>query len=65
MQAFHKIKDKFPNATLTIIGGGELEEQLTAMATQLNLGESFRLLKHLPKDNSSRAYGECRFILCR
>lgn len=50
MQAFHKIKDKFPNATLTIIGGGELEEQLTAMATQLNLGESFRLLKHLPKE---------------
>ena len=50
MQAFQKIKDKFPNATLTIIGGGELEEQLTALANQLNLGDSFRLLNHLPKE---------------
>lgn len=49
MQAFHKIKDKFPNATLTIIGKGELEEHLTSLATQLNLGDSFRLLQHLPK----------------
>lgn len=50
MQAFQKIKNKFPNATLTIIGRGELEEPLKLLATQLNLGESFRILKHLPKD---------------
>lgn len=50
MQAFQKIRSKFPNATLTIIGRGELEEYLISLANQLNLGDSFRLLNHLPKD---------------
>ena len=50
MQAFQKIKGEFPNATLTIIGRGELEEYLISLANQLNLGDSFRLLNHLPKD---------------
>lgn len=50
MQAFQKIRGKFPNATLTIIGRGGLEEYLISLANQLNLGDSFRLLNHLPKD---------------
>jgi colanic acid/amylovoran biosynthesis glycosyltransferase len=50
MKAFQRIKNRFPHATLTIIGGGELEEYLKSLASQLNLGDSFRLLKHLPKD---------------
>ncbi|MGE7766820.1 glycosyltransferase [Peribacillus sp. NPDC096540] len=50
MQAFQKIRGKFPNATLTIIGRGELEEYINSLANQLNLGDSFRLLNHLPKD---------------
>ena len=50
MKAFQKIKDKFPNATLTIIGKGELKGELTSLASQLNLGDSFRLLDHLHKD---------------
>lgn len=50
MQAFQKVKEKFPKATLTIIGGGELEYYLKSLATQLNLGDSFRLSKQLPKD---------------
>jgi colanic acid/amylovoran biosynthesis glycosyltransferase len=49
MQAFQKIKGEFPNATLTIIGGGEMEEQLRSLAVQLELGDSFRLLNHLHK----------------
>jgi colanic acid/amylovoran biosynthesis glycosyltransferase len=49
MQAFKKIKSKFPKATLTIIGGGELEGYLKSLATQLNLGTSFRLLNRVPK----------------
>jgi colanic acid/amylovoran biosynthesis glycosyltransferase len=49
MQAFQKIREKFPNATLTIIGGGEMEELLRSLAVQLELGESFRLLSHLHK----------------
>jgi colanic acid/amylovoran biosynthesis glycosyltransferase len=49
MQAFQKIREKFPNATLTIIGGGAMEEQLRSLAVQLELGESFRLLNHLHK----------------
>ncbi|MGW6606795.1 glycosyltransferase [Peribacillus butanolivorans] len=50
MQAFQKIRGKFPNATLTIIGRGELEERINSLANELNLGDSFRLLNHLPKD---------------
>ncbi|MFJ7470101.1 glycosyltransferase [Peribacillus frigoritolerans] len=50
MQAFQKIRGEFPNATLTIIGRGDLEEYLISLANQLNLGDSFRLLNHLPKD---------------
>jgi colanic acid/amylovoran biosynthesis glycosyltransferase len=50
MQAFKKIKTKFPNATLTIIGRGELEDYLKSLAAQLNLGNSFKLLNHVPKD---------------
>lgn len=50
MKAFQKLKGKFPNATLTIIGRGELEEDLKALANELQLGDSFRLLNHLPKD---------------
>ena len=50
MQAFQKIRDKFPNATLTIIGKGDLQEYLTSLANILKLGDSFRLLNHLPKD---------------
>jgi glycosyltransferase involved in cell wall biosynthesis len=49
MHAFQKIRAKFPNATLTIIGGGEMEEQLRSLAVQLELGDSFRLLNHLHK----------------
>lgn len=50
MQSFQKIKDKFPHATLTIIGKGELEQELISLATRLKLGDSFRLLNHLHKD---------------
>lgn len=50
MKSFKKIKGKFPKATLTIIGSGELQKHLTSLASQLNLGNSFRLLNHLPKD---------------
>jgi colanic acid/amylovoran biosynthesis glycosyltransferase len=49
MHAFQKIRGKFPNATLTIIGGGEMEENLKSLALQLEFGDSFRLLNHLPK----------------
>ncbi|WP_449538731.1 glycosyltransferase [Ferdinandcohnia sp. Marseille-Q9671] len=49
MQAFAKIREKFPNATLTIIGGGKLEEYIVSLANQLNLGDSFRLVQRIPK----------------
>ncbi|WP_309143482.1 glycosyltransferase [Bacillus sp. V3B] len=50
IRAFQRVKDKFPDATLTIIGKGELQDDLTSLANQLNLGDSFRLLNHLPKE---------------
>ncbi|GHH96905.1 glycosyltransferase [Neobacillus kokaensis] len=50
MKAFHKIKGKFPKATLTIIGRGELEGYMNSLAAQLQLGDSFRLLPHLTKE---------------
>lgn len=50
MKAFQKVKHTFPDATLTIIGKGELQDELVSLANQLNLGDSFRLLNHLPKE---------------
>lgn len=50
MQAFQKIKEKYPNATLTVIGRGEMQDYLISLANQLNLGDSFQLLNHLPKE---------------
>ncbi|MDY7965609.1 glycosyltransferase [Bacillus thuringiensis] len=50
MRAFKKISSKFSKATLTIIGGGEMEEDIKSLAVQLNLGDSFRLLNHIPKE---------------
>ncbi|WP_040206769.1 glycosyltransferase [Neobacillus jeddahensis] len=50
MRAFQKVRAKFPQATLTIIGRGELYDELASLATQLELGDSFRLLQHLPKE---------------
>jgi glycosyltransferase involved in cell wall biosynthesis len=58
MQAFKKIKSKFPKATLTIIGGGELEGYIKSLATQLNLGASFRLLNRVPKDQIPELMGQ-------
>lgn len=49
LQAFAKIRTKFPNATLTLIGRGPMEDYLNNLASQLNLGDSFRLLQHIPK----------------
>lgn len=50
MQAFQKVQAKFPNATLTIIGSGELEEYIRSLADELNLSDSFRLLSHMTKE---------------
>jgi colanic acid/amylovoran biosynthesis glycosyltransferase len=50
MKAFSKIRSKFPKATLTIIGRGEMKDELESLASQLNLGDSFRLIGHLHKD---------------
>ncbi|TGA98709.1 glycosyltransferase [Sporolactobacillus shoreae] len=50
IRAFHKIRHQFPNATLTIIGSGPLENSINSLATELNLGHSFRFLKQIPKD---------------
>jgi colanic acid/amylovoran biosynthesis glycosyltransferase len=58
MQAFSKIKSKFPNATLTIIGGGELEDYIKSLASELNLGTSFRLLNRVPKSQVPELMGQ-------
>ncbi|WP_419955553.1 glycosyltransferase [Neobacillus niacini] len=58
MQAFKKIKAKFPRATLTIIGGGELESYIKSLAAQLNLGTSFRLLNRVPKSQVPELMGQ-------
>jgi colanic acid/amylovoran biosynthesis glycosyltransferase len=50
IEAFRIIKDKYPDATLTIIGKGELHDKLVSLAEKLELGDSFRLLNHLPKE---------------
>lgn len=50
MQAFAKIRDKFPRATLTIIGTGKMLNKLNELAAQLNLSDSFSLLNAVHYD---------------
>ncbi len=50
MEAFSRIKDKFPNASLTIVGSGVLKEQLLTLAKTLELGDSFKLINSIHKD---------------
>ncbi|WP_077622995.1 glycosyltransferase [Sediminibacillus massiliensis] len=49
MRAFKKIQGNFPSATLTIIGGGLMEEELRNLAAELQLGDSFQLFSKIPK----------------
>lgn len=50
MKAFKKIMDQYPKATLTIIGGGKFRDEITKLAKELKLGDSFQLLDRLHKD---------------
>jgi colanic acid/amylovoran biosynthesis glycosyltransferase len=52
LQAFAKIRDKYPKTTLTIIGGGKYKEYLEELAQQLNLGNSFILINQIPYDKA-------------
>lgn len=50
MKAFKKIQDKYPKATLTVIGSGKFHDEIVNLAKKLKLGDSFQLLDRLPKD---------------
>ncbi|WP_374701245.1 glycosyltransferase [Thalassobacillus sp. C254] len=50
MQAFDKIRKDYPHASLTVIGSGREEEYIKSLASQLNLGDSFKLIQHVSKD---------------
>ncbi|GAA3371510.1 hypothetical protein GCM10020367_22470 [Streptomyces sannanensis] len=44
LEAFGKVAQEEPRATLTMVGSGELEEDLLARAEELGLGDRFRVL---------------------
>lgn len=50
MKAFSKLRKKYPNATLTIVGSGIYKENILSLASQLHLGSSFRLMDKVHYD---------------
>ncbi|WP_255434093.1 glycosyltransferase [Carboxylicivirga sp. M1479] len=52
LYAFRIVKNKIPNATLTMIGGGPLEKEVKQLITQLSLEESVALKGVLSREFS-------------
>lgn len=50
LEAFARVAGDYPDATLTIVGIGEMEAQLRARIAQLGLGERVRLTGGLPHE---------------
>ncbi|PEJ25054.1 colanic acid biosynthesis glycosyltransferase WcaL [Peribacillus butanolivorans] len=50
LQAYAKVRGKYPNTSLTLIGGGKYKEYLEMLAQQLELGNSFTLYNHTQYD---------------
>lgn len=50
LHAYSKIRSKYPNTTLTVIGKGEYKENLEKIANKLGLGRSFLLYDQMHYD---------------
>jgi glycosyltransferase involved in cell wall biosynthesis len=50
LQAYAKIREKYPNTSITVIGEGIYREYLENLAQQLKLGNSFTLYNHIQYD---------------
>lgn len=50
LQAYAKVREKYPNTSLTIIGEGYYKDYLEKLAQQLKLGNSFTLYNHIQYD---------------
>lgn len=58
IEAFSRVRQKFPNAVLTIIGGGPEEQRCRELAQKADLGSGLRfigLLKEYPFDELSQS----------
>ena len=58
LHAFKIVKDKIPNATLTIVGDGELSKDVESRIESLGLTDSVELLGALPREKSFKYLNE-------
>ncbi|HSQ22750.1 MAG TPA: glycosyltransferase family 4 protein, partial [Coriobacteriia bacterium] len=56
LRAWSLVRDRLPDAVLALIGAGELEDEVHALAASLGLAESFRLLA--PRTDLAPAYAD-------
>lgn len=54
LEAFARLADEYPDATLTIVGIGEMEEQIRARIEQLGLQSRVTLTGGLPHEEVLR-----------
>lgn len=63
MRAFALLRQKYPEATLTIVGSGPEEQRFHALARELELGESIRFTGYLPNPKLLEEVSKARFFV--
>ncbi len=59
LEAFSKIKDKFPHALLYVVGKGVVEEEAKAYAEKLQLSERCQFFGYINREDLARFYRAC------
>ncbi len=63
IRAFSKIKKKFSNATLKIVGDGTEKQKLIIISQKLGVRDSVDFLGRIPNDKMTKIYCESDFLL--
>jgi glycosyltransferase involved in cell wall biosynthesis len=63
LRAFAAVRRDFPDATLTLVGGGSRESALRALASELGIDDRVRFLGRVAPDEIWRCYAEADIYL--
>lgn len=63
LRAFARLRESWPDASLTIAGTGTEEEQFKALAGELGLGDSASFLGYLKNEDAIAEMGKSRFFV--
>lgn len=63
MRAFARLRETYPEATLTIVGNGPEEQRFHTLAEELQLGNSIRFTGYLPNEQLLAEVSKARFFV--